>query len=170
MMGRRLHHNRSGAAAVEMALVTPLLLTILIGSVELGHFFYNEHILVKSVRDGARFAARQGFSNYDCTGEPSATVRDSTIALVRTMVLTGGENRLAGTPTINVTEACATTATDDASATENMAGIYRGSASGAPVVTVSASVTYAPIIGSAFGFSGIGYTLNASQEAAVMGL
>lgn len=169
-MGWKLSNDPSGAAAAEMALVMPLMLTILFGSVELGHFFYNEHILVKSVRDGARFAARQGFANYDCAGEPSATVRDSTIALIRTMVLSSGENRLAGTPTISVTEACATTATDDASATENMAGIYRGSASGAPVVTVSASVTYVPIIGTAFGFSGLGFTLNASQEAAVMGL
>ena len=37
--------------------------------VEIGNYFLDEHILVKAVRDGARFAARQNFSNYSaCTG------------------------------------------------------------------------------------------------------
>ena len=61
MKGRaRLSSDRRGAAAAEMALVTPLLLVILFGAVELGNYFYNEHIVVKAVRDGARFAASCG--------------------------------------------------------------------------------------------------------------
>lgn len=164
--------GQRGAAAAEMALVTPLLLTILIGSVELGNYFYNEHILVKAVRDGARYAARQDWSYYGCSGAPTGTVEADTKTLVKTMLKAGGNNRVPGIDDteITLTTSCATTAQDDSSATENMSGIYRGRANGAPVVTVTASMPYTPVIGAAFGFSGAGARLNASQQAAVMGL
>ena len=165
--------DRRGAAAAEMALVAPLLLVIMLGSVELGHFMYDEHILTKAVRDGARYAARQGFSNYDCSGEPSATVRDNTRALVKTMVLSGGTDRMANwdATSITITETCISSATDIANNTETMSGIYDELAlAGAPVVTVSATVPYTPVIGAPFGFSGIGFNLNAAQQAAVMGI
>jgi Flp pilus assembly protein TadG len=168
-----LHRNESGAAAAEMALVMPLLLTILIGSVELGHYFYNEHILVKAVRDGARYAARQGFSNYDCSGEPNTTVRDNTRELVQTSLLSGGTDRIVNwaDATITVTETCEATATDMSNSTEAMIGIYDElSLGGAPIVRVSATIPYTPVIGAPFGFSGVGINLNASQEAAVMGI
>lgn len=165
--------DRRGAAAAEMALVTPLLAVILIGSVELGNFFYNEHILLKAVRDGARYAARQGFENYDCSGGPSDAVRDDTRELVQTMVLTGGSDRMVDwdAATIAVTERCVSTATDMSNSTETMIGIYEDlSLGGVPIVTVSATVPYTPVIGAPFGFSGVGFNLNASQEAAVMGI
>jgi hypothetical protein len=55
-----------------------------------------------------------------------------------------------------------------------MSGIYRdrtvaGVATGAQIVTVSASVDYRSILGS-FGFSGVGLHLNASSQAAVAGI
>jgi Flp pilus assembly protein TadG len=166
-----------GAAAAEMALVTPLLLTIIIGSVELGSYFYNEHILVKAVRDGARYAARQNFSYYEDGSGNCASPSDSTMignvqALVRTSLLANGSDRFADIQNgdITVTAICETTATDLSSSTENMTGIYRGRTDGAPVVTVSATVDYAPVIGAPFGFSGAGLKLNATEEAAVMGI
>ena len=154
-------------------MVAPLLCVIMIGSVELGHYLYNEHILAKAVRDGARYAARQGFTNYDCSGEPSATVRDNTRELVQTMVLAGGDDRMVNwaATTISVTERCETSATDMANSTQTMSGIYDElSLGGAPVVTVSATVPYTPVIGASFGFSSAGLNLNASQQAAVMGI
>jgi len=159
--------DQRGAAASEMALVTPLLLILLMGSVELGNYFMNEHILVKAVRDGARFAARQNFSNYDaCSGAPGGAVVADTQALVMTGLLSGGTNKLRNwtAATITVSVNCSTTA-----GTETLEGIYRGRATGAPRVTVTASVPYQPVLAS-FGFSGIGLNLNASQNAAVMGL
>lgn len=168
MMGARLPiRDQRGAAAAEMALVMPMLLVIMIGSVELGNFFYNEHILVKAVRDGARYAARQSFSNYSCSGAPGGTVVADTQALVRKSLLSGGTDRLAGIQNadITLTTSCKTT-----QGGQSMTGIYRGAANGAPIVTVSATVDYAPVIGAAFGFSGVGLHLNASQQAAVMGL
>ncbi|HYC95781.1 MAG TPA: TadE/TadG family type IV pilus assembly protein [Sphingomicrobium sp.] len=168
-----IFRDRRGAAAAEMALVAPLLCAILIGSVELGHFMYNEHILAKSVRDGARYAARQSFANYDCSGEPSTTVRDNTRELVQTMLLSGGDDRMVNwaATTITVHERCVSTVTGTSNITENVSGIYDELAlGGAPVVTVSATVPYSPVIGAAFGFSGVGLNLNASQQAAVMGI
>ncbi len=176
MRAQSILSNAHGAAAAEMALVLPLLLTIMLGSVELGSYFYNEHILVKAVRDGARYAGRQNFSYYSaCTGAPTGTVVAETRALVRTSLLAGGTDRFPDVEDgdINLDTNCFTTATDMSSSTEPMLGIYRasgGGSVGAPVVTVTASVDYEPVVGAAFGFSGYGFKLNASQEAAVMGL
>lgn len=167
------YRDRRGAAAAEMALVTPLLVTILIGSVELGSYFYNEHILAKAVRDGARYAARQPFSRYSaCSGEPTGTVGAETRALVRTSLLAGGSDRFADIDDadIQLEISCENTADPIAGSTENLSGIYKNLASGAPIVTVRASVPYTPVIGAPFGFSGVGFNLNASQEAAVMGV
>ncbi|MEA1072510.1 TadE family protein [Sphingomonas sp. LY160] len=168
----RLSSDRRGAAAAEMALVTPLLLVILFGSVELGNYFYNEHIVMKAVRDGARFAARQNFSNFSCSGVPGGTIEADTKALVMTSLLSGGTNRLPSwnATTVTLDTSCAASATDLAASTENLSGIYRGRTTGAPIVTVRASVPYVPLVGSAFGFRGTGLSLNASQQAAVMGL
>ncbi len=156
--------NRKGSAAVEMALVTPLLLTIMFGSVEVGNYFYNEHLLTKAVRDGARFAARQNFSYYGCSGAPSGTVVADTQNLVKTGYLTGTEDRLNAwnANTITLDTSCNTALA--------LSGIYRGKTTGAPVVTVKAAVPYKPILSTIFGFSGAGITLNATQKAAVTGL
>ena len=165
--------DRCGAAAAEMALVLPLLLTIMIGSVELGSYFYDEHILVKAVRDGARFAARQNFTYYSaCSGAPTGTVEADTRALVRTALLSGGSDRFANISDgdITLSTTCVTTATDLSNSTEAMTGIYEDLSIGVPIVTVSATVPYTPVLGAPFGFSGSGINLNASQEAAVMGI
>jgi Flp pilus assembly protein TadG len=167
----RLGQDRRGAAAAEMALVAPLLCAILIGSVELGSFFYNEHILVKAVRDGARYAARQNFSNYGssstCAAPTDPTFLANVRALVRTSLLASGTDRFPDIQDsdITVNASCLTTVSS-----QTMTGIYRGRSVGAPVVTVNAVVDYEPVIGGAFGFSGAGLKLNATQQSAVVGI
>ena len=162
--------DRRGSAGAEMALVAPLLCTILIGSVELGSFFYNEHILDKAVRDGARYAARQDFSHYSaCSGTPTGTIEANTRALVRTSLLAGGNDRFADIQDSDITVttlSCPTLVSG-----QTMSGIYRNKTpAGAPIVRVSATVDYTPVIGAAFGFSGVGLHLHATEQAAVMGL
>lgn len=167
----RLLLDRSGSAAVEMALILPLVLALLFGSVELGNYFYDEHILVQAVRDGARYAARQDMSNFvSCSGSPGGTVAADTTNMVENGVLSGGTPRFPMTgATVTVTTSCASKA-----GTTTMGGIYNdvtdgtGSSIGAPIVTVSATVPYTPVLKS-FGFSGIGLDLNASEQAAVDG-
>ena len=159
--------NRDGAAAAEMALVIPLLLTIMFGSVELGNYFMNEHSLVKAVRDGARFAARQNFTNYTaCSGAPGGTVVPDTQNVVMNGYLSGGTKL---TPNISAANVTVETSCALATGGQNMLGIYRGRANGAQIVKVSATVNYRTVLGS-IGFSGVGLHLNATSQAAVTGI
>ena len=48
-----------GAAAVEFALVLPLLLTIVFGTIEWGYYFFTREIVVNSAREGARAGTLQ---------------------------------------------------------------------------------------------------------------
>ena len=159
--------DRGGAAAAEMALVLPLLLIIMFGSIELGNYFMNEHTLAKAVRNGARFAARQSWSDYTaCSGSPGGTVVADTQNVVMNGYLSGGTIITPNIKAADITVAtsCATTVGG-----QTMSGIYTGRATGAQIVTVGATVNYRPILAS-FGFSGSGLQLNASSEAAVAGL
>lgn len=169
-----LVRDRRGTAAAEMALVTPLLLIIMAGSVELGNYFYNQHTLVKSVRDAARFAARQRMSNYTtCPGSPPQAIIDDTKTVARKGYLDSTANDLLpnwASATFSVTMTCKANLTDSGGGTLAFGGIYADTASGAPTVLISASLPYRPVIGAAFGFSGSNLTLNANQQAAVMGL
>ncbi len=59
---RRTLWNRTckrGAAIVEMAVVTPLLLTLLFGVIEFGNSFMFRQILTNAAREGARTSAIQ---------------------------------------------------------------------------------------------------------------
>ena len=53
----QLRRNERGAAAVEFALVVPLLLLLLWGIVDIGRAFYTLNNLASAVREGARSAA-----------------------------------------------------------------------------------------------------------------
>jgi Flp pilus assembly protein TadG len=129
--------NRSGAAAAEMALVTPLLVAILFGTMEAGYYFWNEHIVVKAVRDGARFAGRQPFAKFSCTGVNDTALETSIKNLTRTGKLTGGTSRVVGwtDAQVSVTASCLS----------GQGGMYASYAGSAPRVTVSTTVTYQPL-------------------------
>lgn len=170
---RSLLKRESGAAAAEMALVMPLLLILMMGSVELGNYFYNEHKLVKSVRDGARYAARQRFANYTaCTGAPSDPVPADTELMVRKGTLDSTAPDLLANwddADFQISISCQASVDDD-DGTYDVAGIYANFAGGAPTVLVSVQLPYRPLLATPFGFSGSGFSLNASQSAAVAGL
>ena len=168
----RLFHAQTGAAAVEMALVAPLLLALLFGSVELGKYFLDQHVVVKAVRDGARFAARQPLANYidegaGCVDIADQPVADQTRNFVRTGNIGGSGRRLAywsDPATITVTSSCSANAGG-----EGLGGIYGGEDSGgAPVVTVSVTLPYSSL----FGFVPFAETLDvrAEQQAVVTGV
>lgn len=162
-----LRSDRRGSAAAEMALVLPLLLVIMFSCFELGNYFMNEHTLVKAVRDGARFAARQSFTNYTaCTGAPGGTVVADTRNVVMNGYLSGGTII---TPNIEASDIDVETSCMTTAGGQTMSGIYTGRTGGAQIVEVRATVDYRPVI-SAFGFTGIGFTLNAASQAAVAGM
>jgi Flp pilus assembly protein TadG len=172
---RRLLVDDHATAAAEMALVLPLLLIVMMGAFELGNYFRSEHILLEGLRDGARYAARQGFSNYSgCSGAPAGTIAADTKNVVRTGQASGGTDRLPywtdAATTFDVTVSCSTTA-----GSQTLSGIYRdnnnssGTFIGAPIVTVSAHLPYQSVLGT-YGFTGIGASINGKAQAAVMGM
>lgn len=159
--------DRNGTAAAEMALVLPLLLVLMFGSLEIGNYFMNQHTLVKAVRDGARFAARKPFDQYTaCTGSPDAAVVSETQNIVMRGYASGGTII---TPNIDASDISVTTSCETMAGTETMSGIYAGRTTGAQIVRVSARVDYRPVL-AIMGFTGIGLHLNAASEAAVAGL
>ena len=46
-----------GAAAVEFAIVLPILIVLIFGIIDFGLFFYNDLLLTQAARDAARFAS-----------------------------------------------------------------------------------------------------------------
>jgi Flp pilus assembly protein TadG len=74
---RRLsRRDRKGAAAVEFALVVPLLLLLLWGIVDIGRAFYTLNNLASAVREGARTAA---VMPTDPTGATNKTTIKTTV-------------------------------------------------------------------------------------------
>ena len=172
-----LLRGETGSAAVEMALVTPLLLTLMFGSFELGNYFLDEHVVTKAVRDGARYAARlpvtEYYSGNSCSAGPYSGTK---LSAIQNVTRTGRSDNT-GTPrlitwtdasTISVSVACKPVAT--------YPGIYTGLPGDVPVVTVIASVPYNTV------FSRLGWqigrktassttlNLNAQSQAAVIGI
>lgn len=170
MSGRRTSLRRScrGSAGVEMALVLPLLLLIMFGSVEMGNFFLSEHVVQKGVRDGARFAARLPLASLTPSG-CGLTTDTTTLDEIKNVARTGdpdaADDRLGfwdSNSTVSVGVACT-----DASSWSTK-GVYADFPAGAPVITVTASVPYQPLF-DFLPFVGDGMTLNAASQAAVFG-
>ena len=174
----RLLRDRGAAAAAEMAMVMPLLVVLAMGTFELGNYFKDEHILIKGVRDGARYAARQDFAlNYfgcNATAAPvPTTLRAQTKLIVRKGTLSSADPDLLpswadAAAKVDVQMSCSTSAGGT-----TLSGIYSGNATGAtgvaPMVTVTASLPYRSVLGS-YGFTGKGFSLVATEQAAVTGV
>jgi Flp pilus assembly protein TadG len=60
--------RRWAAVAVEMAIVSPLLLTLIFGMIEYGWVFSVRQALVTAAREGARTAALPGSTDADIQG------------------------------------------------------------------------------------------------------
>ncbi|WP_253200953.1 TadE/TadG family type IV pilus assembly protein [Sphingomonas quercus] len=72
-MGEVLKRNEKGAAAVEFALVAPVLLAMLAGIVAYGGWFWMAHYLQQAANDGAR-AALAGLTASERQTIANATV------------------------------------------------------------------------------------------------
>jgi Flp pilus assembly protein TadG len=164
----RFSADCKGTAAVEMALVLPFLVFLMFGSVDLGNYFLSEHVVDKSVRDAARYAARLSFANFDCSSN-SMTDPSTVQKLARTGDPAGTVARLPGWTNDSMTTVSVDCDTDTTHSYVN-GGIYADFPNGgeAPTVTVSAQVPYHSL----FGLIGIGsltLNLNAQSQAAVIG-
>jgi Flp pilus assembly protein TadG len=73
--GRR-RCDRGGVAAVEFAIVLPLIVLILLGAIDVGQSIYVAQVVNEASREGARQASR-----FDTTSE--TTVRDTVLGFVQ---------------------------------------------------------------------------------------
>lgn len=166
---RRLSRCQSAAAAVEFALCLPFLMALIFGSMEGGNYVLTEHKVVKGVRDGARYAARLPFDNFDCengqvvdTAE-NADVVDKIKNVTRSGHPGGGPVRVKGWGSdpadVSVSLDCDDTWTS---------GLYQ-TRDAAPRVLVATRVAYPSVLGT-LGFDTTGAVVRAQAQAAVMGL
>jgi len=157
---RAFVRDESGAAAAEMALMLPLLLIMMFGGLEAGHYFYTEHRIVKAVRDGARYAGRLPFDAYDCAGGTAERASDIQ-AVTRTGSIQGTipliKNWEPSDIDVNVT--CADMAS----------GIFTGNGDKAAIVTVAATAPYPSLFG-ALGLLDADINVAANAQAVVNGL
>jgi len=64
---RQIGRVRRGAAVVEMAVVTPVLLLLLLGTIEFGWLFHVKQSMTTASRVGARTASMAGTTNTEVT-------------------------------------------------------------------------------------------------------
>ena len=117
--GSRGGHER-GAAAVEFALVLPILLVILLGILDFGLYYYNDLQLTHAARDAARYVSvgNVGDANAAIDGasatlvsttitsrlvNPGSTGNEATVTLTATYTLLTPLPRLIGIgPTVDI--------------------------------------------------------------------
>jgi len=180
MRGRtNLFANRSGSAAVEMALVLPMLLVLMFGSFDVGNYFLSEHVVQKAVRDAARYAARLPMTNYpSCTVPAGGTAETQTRRVARTGDPDGdydnngtADQRLIGWTNDNM---ATVTINCGVAGSFNNGGVYKdfptvgGVAGAAPVITVQATAPYKTFFG-ILGLRASTVNLYAQSQAAVIG-
>ena len=181
----RFLRDRQGAAAAELALVVPMMLTLMFGSLELGNLFIDEHALSKQVRDGARFGARLELAaDYSCTSDPATVFEDGAGAETQIINVTkegvtsgSGQSRWdsywtrtcsGGAPTLDVSIRCVPKSDIDTADSGNT-GIYTSLVGDIPVIKVAGAVRYRSVL-AALGFDATNVCLRAESEAAVTGV
>ena len=165
--------SQSGAAASEMALVLPLLLAIMFGGFEAGHYFYTEHKIIKAVREGARYAGRLGFTGagYSCqtAGGPTTWTAAGNPSLSNTRAVTVyGSTDTSGNPRI-ANWALTDVTVEYQCNSAFTGGIYSAQVSGGPVVRVTATASD-PSLFNQLGFIDGSAKVNASAQAPVNGI
>jgi Flp pilus assembly protein TadG len=99
---RRLVHPSSprGAAAVEFAIVLPVLLALLCGTIDWGFYFFTREVVVNASREGARVGTLQFASGTDPRDEARDAAQDyldGALPGARVATITTGSNAQ-GTP------------------------------------------------------------------------
>ncbi|MEE4316864.1 MAG: TadE/TadG family type IV pilus assembly protein [Erythrobacter sp.] len=158
----RFARDRLGSAAAEFVLTLPLMLALLFGAMEAGHFFWTQHKIVKSVRDGARFASRLEVERL-CPTADAALVEQIRNVTATGQFVAGGTSKVPGWQPATVDVAISCRSFVDT-------GIYSDLGEAGPLVTVSSGpVAYPSILGT-LGFIDDTISLSAQSSAAVVGL
>lgn len=124
-IGRSAKRQR-GVAAVEFAITLPLLLFMMLATVEVGRVLFQYNTLTKAVRDGARYVS--GKALYGSTGNVSIS---NQIQLETQRLVAYGNTIGTGTPLLPGISPANVTVTD----------------AGGGLVSVSAVWNYVPMLG-----------------------
>jgi Flp pilus assembly protein TadG len=90
----KTRRREKGAAAVEFAIVLPLLLVLAFGIIEFGFLIYNKAMITNASREGAR--AGIVFNSLARTGEGSTQIRDVVLAYCGSYLVTFGDSSEVG--------------------------------------------------------------------------
>ncbi|NNE41477.1 MAG: pilus assembly protein [Marinicaulis sp.] len=133
-----MRRDLSGAALVEFTLVAPLLLGLAFGMAETGRAFHQHHIVEKSVKDAARYAARAPADWQMCSTLPTnwGTIAGNAQNVALRGTLDGSAPLLLdhwnNTSTVTISVACVTKGT-------MISPVFNDDI---PVITVSATVPF----------------------------
>jgi Flp pilus assembly protein TadG len=113
---RRILHGQSGQSLVELALITPILLLLVIGTVEMGRYATLSILVGNAARAGADFGAQNPTTAGDQTGISNAALADlkdissfKTQPKINSEFICGCDNGGAIIPTPETQNACLTT-------------------------------------------------------------
>jgi Flp pilus assembly protein TadG len=81
----RLGGRQEGAAAVEFALILPILMMLILGGMDFAHMLYMDHLITNASREGARYAAKY-------TGNPTPPTSGAISTYVKTNLGYSGFN------------------------------------------------------------------------------
>ena len=153
-----------------MALILPLVLTLLFTTFEGSYYMICEHRVVKGVRDAARYAARLDLSNYACPGGSFSGLAATKID-IQNLARTGKLN-----PNLRELAAAAKIWGNDpnqvmvaVTCTPDQGGIYAATGRYAPLVKVSTRVAYQSIMGT-LGFTNATIYIGAAAQSPVIGI
>lgn len=72
----RRGRGQEGTAAVEFAIILPILLVLTLGALDMGHMYYMDHLITNASREGARYAAKYtGTAAAPTSGQVSSYVK-----------------------------------------------------------------------------------------------
>jgi Flp pilus assembly protein TadG len=113
---RRVFHSQSGQSLVELALITPLLLLLIIGTVEMGRYASLSILVGNAARAGAEYGAQNPTTAGDTAGINNAALADlqdissfTTQPTVTSTFVCGCDNGGAIIPSPETHAACAVT-------------------------------------------------------------
>jgi Flp pilus assembly protein TadG len=166
-MIRRFALNSGGTAAVEFALILPLLIVLLFGGLEAGHFVWTQHKLADAVRDGARYASRLPVDRV-CNGT-SVVLSSTDIDQIKLITRTGQLSNVNARPVVPGWTATQVAVEPYCEAFVGT-GIYTDLGVAGPIIRVRATgVTY-PTLFNGLVLLGGGVSLSARSNAAVIGI
>lgn len=77
---RRRQQQRVGAAAVEFAVVAPLMIMLTLGMMEIGRVVMVKQLLVNATREGARLAVLPGVTAQEVQDEVQVSLDDASLS------------------------------------------------------------------------------------------